>query len=257
MPRFIYKLKPSEKSEDDHMYSIKERDLTVLPIKYDLRTATNCVPDVLDQGQLGCCAGNEISNALRYCLKKEHAIDFQPSRLFIYYFARMIDGSPVAQDTGITIKAGMTCVQKFGACNEIKWPYYISKYQFQPSKDAIADSKTHIPNFTCTRVPQDLMSIKHALFSGFPIIVGISVYSSLECESTITTGEIPMPNTSSETLNGGHCVSLYGYDDTTKRFIMMNSWGISVGQHGWFTIPYEYILNSDLCCDLWTITFYK
>jgi C1A family cysteine protease len=74
----------------------------------------------------------------------------------------------------------------------------------------------------------------------------------MESEKTMKTGIVPMP-TSRDYLLGGHAVMLVGYDDSTKRFTMMNSWGTKVGKEGYFEIPYEYILDKNLCQELWCI----
>ena len=66
-----------------------------------------------------------------------------------------------------------------------------------------------------------------------------------------------MPNTKAERQLGGHCVGLYGYDDSTETFLMMNSWGKQAGQEGWFKIPYSYVLDPNLSSDFWTITYFK
>ncbi|HET6989863.1 MAG TPA: C1 family peptidase, partial [Bacteroidia bacterium] len=42
-------------------------------------------------------------------------------------------------------------------------------------------------------------------------------------------------------------------DDTSKRFIVRNSWNTDWGQKGYFTIPYDYLLNANLSDDFWTI----
>jgi C1A family cysteine protease len=52
---------------------------------------------------------------------------------------------------------------------------------------------------------------------------------------------------------GGHAILAVGYHDADQRFIMRNSWGTSWGMQGYFTIPYAYLTNSNLCDDLWTI----
>jgi len=44
-----------------------------------------------------------------------------------------------------------------------------------------------------------------------------------------------------------------GYDDPTQRFIVMNSWGTSWGMHGFFTMPYAYLTDTDLSADFWTV----
>jgi C1A family cysteine protease len=52
----------------------------------------------------------------------------------------------------------------------------------------------------------------------------------------------------------GHAVLMVGYDDATQRVIVRNSWGASWGQGGYFTMPYQYVVDRNLASDLWTIT---
>ena len=82
-------------------------DKAVLPTIYYL-ISTGFVPPILDQCTLGSCGPTQISNCLRFCLRKLKAKqDFQPSRLFIYYFTRLLEGSPLNEDTGISIRGGL------------------------------------------------------------------------------------------------------------------------------------------------------
>jgi len=53
---------------------------------------------------------------------------------------------------------------------------------------------------------------------------------------------------------GGHAVLACGYDDQAQHFIVRNSWGADWGQAGYFTMPYAYLLDSNLADDFWVIT---
>ena len=44
-----------------------------------------------------------------------------------------------------------------------------------------------------------------------------------------------------------------GYDDSTSRFLVRNSWSSGWGMQGYFTIPYDYVSNSNLADDFWYI----
>jgi C1A family cysteine protease len=55
-----------------------------------------------------------------------------------------------------------------------------------------------------------------------------------------------------DTPLGGHAVIICGYDMHTRRFRLQNCWGASWGDHGFFTVPFEYIMCRTLCWDLWT-----
>src|SRR6267143_5898468 len=46
-----------------------------------------------------------------------------------------------------------------------------------------------------------------------------------------------------------HAVLVVGYNDKDRRFILRNSWGKNWGLKGYFTLPYEYLLDSDLSKD--------
>jgi C1A family cysteine protease len=93
-------------------------------------------------------------------------------------------------------------------------------------------------------------SIKGCLAHGYPIVFGFTVYPSIDRAEA--HGVLPMPGTS-EREDGGHCVVLVGYNDKDRHFIVRNSWGTDWGDEGYFYMPYEYVLRSDLSTDFWTI----
>lgn len=236
--------------KEEH-YSVASSNL---PISFDLRSSGFVAP-ILNQGALGSCGPCEISNALRFCIRKEKSIDFQPSRLFIYYYARIIDNSPITEDTGISIKSALNAIQKYGVCSEENLPYDITKFTIKPSLQEISAALQHIKGFTYKSIPQNLISIKQALFSGFPIVLGIQVYDSFESDIVSKTGTVSLPTTT-DTLLGGHCCAAIGYCDTTQTFTLCNSWG-NWGNAGYFTLPYNYLLDPKLASDFWQISYFK
>jgi C1A family cysteine protease len=66
------------------------------------------------------------------------------------------------------------------------------------------------------------------------------------------TGIVPMPGRDEQSL-GGHAVVIVGYDVAAKTVICRNSWGSGWGMKGYFTMPFDYILNSDLAEDFWVV----
>lgn len=255
-PKYTYTYKKEPKDERDLKFSLEvKQELVNLPPKVDLR-ATGCIPPILDQLMLNSCVACATCNALMYCLKKQKSIVFQPSRLYMYYFCRFIENT-VNQDAGCYIRTAMKEIQTYGACNELLWPYYISRYKLRPNNVCVRDGLTHVPGFKYMSLDHDLNQIKTALAAGYPIICGVEVYQSFESEAALTTGHIPVPNVETETFLGGHAILLIGYDDETKLCTFMNSWGTRVGDKGYFTLPYEYITSHGLAFDFWTITFFK
>ena len=94
--------------------------------------------------------------------------------------------------------------------------------------------------------------MKGCLASGYPFILGFSVYESFETLAVAAGGHAPMPNPT-ETLLGGHAVLAVGYEDDKQWFLMRNSWGTRWGLAGYFTLPYDYLLDANLSDDFWTI----
>jgi C1A family cysteine protease len=224
-----------------------------LPITLDLRTLNpKFIPAVLDQGSLGSCTANACSNALRYLLRKEKVKDWQPSRLYIYWFTRFLEGT-VNEDSGAYIRTTMTAVHTYGACDEKILPYNINKFKNKPSNSAVRAATPNTRDFKYLSVDTTLTAIRQCLHAGFPIIFGMEVYESFETEHVATTGIVPMPNKGSEELLGGHAVTLFGYNDIKKQFIVMNSWGASWGDKGYFYLPYDYL---PYMSDLWTMKFF-
>jgi C1A family cysteine protease len=101
-------------------------------------------------------------------------------------------------------------------------------------------------------VPQVLAQMKGCLASGYPFVYGFTVYESFESTQVAQTGIVPMP-ASSEKVLGGHAVLAVGYDDSSQRFIVRNSWGPGWSLKGYFTVPYAYLTDSNLSDDFWTI----
>jgi len=218
----------------------------------DLRN-TNFCPPVLDQGQLGSCTANASSNALRFLLKKEKLKEWQPSRLYIYWFSRFLEGT-TGEDSGCYIRDVMSSIHTYGACDEKLLPYNINIFRNRPSNTCVRNATPHIKNFKYLSVSNNLTSIKNCLASGFPIVFGFDVYESFETQEVANTGIVPMPDTSSEELLGGHCVCIYGYNDTKKQYLVMNSWGSGWGDKGYFYLPYDYV--NLYGSDLWTLRFF-
>jgi C1A family cysteine protease len=96
--------------------------------------------------------------------------------------------------------------------------------------------------------------MKQSIIEGFPFVFGINIYETFESENVKNTGNVPMPDTSNEKLLGGHAVMAVMFDDDKKVFGCRNSWGTNWGDKGYFYLPYDYILNSDLASDFWIIT---
>ena len=217
-----------------------------LPAAVDLRP--EC-PPVYDQGQLGSCTGNGIAGAIEFDQKKQGTTEYTPSRLFIYYNERVIEGT-VNQDAGAQIRDGIKAVVKLGAPPEDDWPYNITEFAKKPPVQAYTDAKKDVVA-SYARVAQDVTQMRGCLAAGFPFVFGFTVYDSFESQEVAQTGIVPMPSPG-ESVLGGHCVVAVGYDDSQRHFIIRNSWGTGWGQQGYCFMPYE-LMSRQLANDFWTI----
>ena len=81
---------PDRPDARNHLFSAPLEILGNPPTEVDLRP--QC-PEIYDQGTLNCCTGNVIAAAIEFDLIKQNLQDFIPSRLFIYYNEREIEGT--------------------------------------------------------------------------------------------------------------------------------------------------------------------
>jgi C1A family cysteine protease len=249
--RFGYGWIPDLPDRRDQLFRMR-RKARAVPRSVDLRT--RC-PVVYDQGQLGSCTANAIGAAVEFNQRKQRLPQpFTPSRLFIYYNERALEGTLPA-DSGAMLRDGIKSVASQGTCPEPMWPYVEDNFAERPTSSCYKVAKAH-PALRYNRLSQDVGHMKACLADGYPFVFGFTVYESFEREIVASSGVVPMPD-SSETVLGGHAVMAVGYDDSSSRLLARNSWGTDWGMGGYFTIPYAYVADNHLADDFWTIRLVK
>jgi C1A family cysteine protease len=236
---------------------------TAVPGKVDLSPH---MPPIYDQGQLGSCTGNGIARVLEYQSIREGEPTVTPSRLFIYYNERVIEGT-VNQDAGAAIRDGIKVVASEGAPPESEWPYSDANpgpFDQKPPPNVYLDATEHE-----ALVYQRIVlggpgaPLRSALAAGLPIVFGFSVPAYFEDGTWDPTKEplrVPGPN---DHFIGGHCVVISGYDFTCTRFSDLafqceNSWGASWGMNGRFWVDAHWFdANAGLASDFWVISKVK
>lgn len=233
----------------DHFRAV--RPTFGLPKLVDLRP--HC-PPVYDQGQLGSCTANAIAAAFDF-ERKRQGLDFVgPSRLFVYYNEREMEGT-VGYDAGAELRDGIKSVAKQGVCPETEWPYDISRFRETPSIECY-DTALKDRSVEYGRIDQSLDQIRATLAAGYPFVFGISIFPSFESEEVAKTGIVPMPEPNEKPL-GGHALMAAGYDDSRGAALIRNSWGTGWGASGYFWLPYSYLTNANLAADFWDIKLVK
>jgi C1A family cysteine protease len=234
-----YGWRPQLPDARDKVYAPR---LKSLPAEYDLRPS---MPPVYDQGQLGSCTGNAIAGAMEYERDRQGLSDFIPSRLFVYYNERALEGT-VSSDSGAAIRDGIKVVNTDGVCPETLWPYNVGMFAVKPPQRCyVAAKKDLAVQYEAIATLGDL---KDAIASNLSVVFGFTVHQSFESQAVAQTGVMPLPKPGDPVV-GGHAVLAVGYSDPKSQIIVRNSWGASWGDHGYFYMPYQYLTGSKVSVD--------
>lgn len=242
---------PDTPDQRDLTYKPRLRLAKKPPKVVDLRDQ---MPPVYDQGKLGSCTAQALAAAFDFNRQKQGVPFMDPSRLFIYWNERHLEGT-VEVDAGAQLRTGVKVLVRYGTPDEETWPYHITKFKDKPHKDAYEEAERN-QTLTYERILRSEDGSCSDMFSclneGFPFVTGFMVYESFESANTNKTGIVPMPKMDEQPL-GGHAVLVVGYDWDKKHFICRNSWGKKWGDDGYCYMPFEYLQRGDLAADQWTL----
>jgi C1A family cysteine protease len=242
----VYRWKPDTNKLNDK-YKKYTRNIISPNLKKVVDNEAHCGP-VLNQGKLGSCTANAISGAYTYRYNLENDInsssddEFLPSRLFIYYNERSMEGT-TSTDAGAEIKDGIKSVSTTGICPESMWTYDISKFTDKPSEECYEEAKKDHHVVKSHRVIKTLDSMKGCLETGRVFVLGFVVFESFEDPTKWNGNVMPIPE-KNEIVLGGHAVLCVGFDDDKQCFKIRNSWGEEWGDKGNFYMPYKFMTGS-------------
>ena len=240
-----YGTHPDIPDKRDHYF--KPQLKKALPESADLRPH---FPPVYDQKKLNSCSANAIGAAVWYEARRAHPRVQSPSRLFIYYNERAKERK-VAENAPVSLRDGYKSISRTGVCPESMWPYLTKKFRDRPPKPCYAAAEQERV-IGYARVHRKADDLRACIASGHPFTLGISVHESFESERMKRTGRAAMPKRGERVL-GGHAVVAVGYHDQSQRFMLRNSWGKKWGLDGYFTLPYDYLLDENYAWDFWMI----
>lgn len=247
LPQHTFGWIPDHPDFRDQTFSLQGILTVNVPKSIDLSAK---LPPVWDQGMTNSCTAHAISAAILYSQVRQSLVSTNPSRLFIYFNERVLEGR-AGIDGGASLRDGMKVINSQGYASEAVWPFDAAKINTTPSAVAYLSGRRHKVLSYQTVIHSENF-VKKTLAAGFPIALGLSVFESFETLAAMQTGIIPMPD-KSEGFLGGHAVTLVGYDDIKRLFKFRNSWGTSWGNKGYGYLPYDYIFNPGLAMDFWTV----
>jgi len=217
-----------------------------------ITSVKNKVLTIYDQGQLGSCTSNAFCGAYLILENiKNGAVLFEPSRLFLYFYERLIE-DPTHNindltDSGADVIDGESYVLASGICSETSWPYIISQYNVRPPLTCNIEATSHkIAEYHTIPLDANLINnIKLSLNNQTPVLIALQAFESFESLYTEQTGVVTMPAPTEQSL-GGHEMVIVGYTDNVKLFTVLNSWSNTWGKQGFCYMPYAYITNPNL-----------
>jgi C1A family cysteine protease len=231
-----------------------------VPARYALGITQSSLPSVVDlspkcslvanQGDMSSCVAFAVIGAMEYLENVQNKSEVSLSPQFVYYNERMLEGT-VASDSGSYVEDGIRVLTTYGACELSLWPYNELDLYIRPTDAAYADAAKR-KALKYSVVVQDQTSVMTSLAQGYPVVFGFLVYSSFESQEVAASGIVPMP-LSTDTMLGGHCVLIVGYDLNRQMFLIRNSWGPNWGINGYCWMPLAYVLNPSLSHGMYAI----
>ncbi|HEY7419698.1 MAG TPA: hypothetical protein VH593_31245, partial [Ktedonobacteraceae bacterium] len=161
---------------------------------------------VTNQGNLGSCTGHAGANGVEGILH-----DGQRSPLYLYYYDRLVDGTPATVDGGATMLALCKALQQYGIPPESAWPYDVSRFSQRPP--ASADTQT-VKIESYSQVQGTGLALLQGTWAALAqaendpsisIVLALDVYP--EFENSSPDGKKQMPGPWSAAL-GGHAIEV-------------------------------------------------
>jgi C1A family cysteine protease len=238
---------PDSKDKRDYPYCLKPIEI---PNRKDLSETGYDIRPVYKQNYSDC-VWNALLQVIHFIRCKEKLPIVNQSRLFGYNLTRILENS-LNSDCGCMIRDAIKVAFKNGVCPEDDFPYKNELLYKEPPKKAYEDALNY-QTLEYRRLNNTIIQeIKNVIASGYPFLGGLMLYSGVYSEEFYKTGKLQYPSPEEYPV-GGHGLSFFGYNDKVRRFFGPNSWGLDFGVSGWFSVPYDYITDSDLAMDFWTI----
>jgi C1A family cysteine protease len=210
-----------------------------LPAAWDWRDVDgrNYVTPVKHQGDCGSCTAfgtaATVESGLKIALQDPDLdVDLSEAHLYFCYARRDCE-------RGMWPPEPLDAIRDHGVVDESCYPYVGRKQDC----NVCGDANTRLTFIDSWRRYVTTASMKIWLTSMGPLIACFSVYSDFRRYRsgvyTQVTGE----------YEGGHTVSVIGYDDNDGCWICKNSWGTGWGNNGFFRIGYG---ECGIDSEMWT-----
>ena len=166
-------------------------------------------------------------------IQKNKLKDYLPSRLHLYYFARLIENK-LGKNIEVKFPNIFKAIEQYGICTEKEYPYDVNKVNNLP------EIQTEKINIIHGVLHEDIYCIKKQLSKGVPVLFTFDIFSNFLTDTVKQTGYVKMPLHKERPI-GKISSAIYGYRNSSNCFICMNNNGVEWGEKGFFYLPYEYV----------------
>lgn len=192
------------------------------------------VPAVMNQGRTSSCVAQALAAAVAIREEIHNLHSGFPSRLFIYYYARIFhDGH--RRDDGTYIRTACKGLQMYGAPQEKFWPFRSRLINKQPKW--VASNHAHPRRngvYYKIKSSDRTSRIMAAIDNGYPIVFGMRVDNAF-----LKSRGPHIIDTPQGKQVGGHAMVIIGYEQDGEKilFRILNSWGTKWrdGGFAWLT----------------------
>ena len=230
----------------DMLFAAQPETLANLPTNVDLGP----FPPIYDQGRTGSCTAQAGAAVFDYARKRQGFEFMSPSKLFLYYATRLLEGS-TESDSGAQLRDVIKALRTYGVCEEIIWPFNETMVTRRPDQKAwdLATEDMVVRYRSVQQTPEQIMG---CLAEGYGIIFGFLVFD--QYQRLGDTALVSMPGVGDRPL-GGHANVLRGYSTIGGRVRVRarNSWGTGWGSQGECWFPMEFLTSRQICADFWAV----
>ncbi|HEY8279590.1 MAG TPA: C1 family peptidase [Bdellovibrionota bacterium] len=217
------------------------KDLTLVPaanaltagtdsVDWRSRDGQNWVTPMLNQGNCGSCVAYATVGALETQMNISRRAPFLNMR---YSTDMLFACGGGGCDRGWWPSSAASFLQRTGVVDEACMPATMSATGEDASCSLkCSDSVQRSQKVTSVATPSGIEAVKSALRRG-PLVTTLDVYADFIVYSSgvykHSTGE----------YLGGHAISIVGFDDARRAWIIRNSWGPEWGDHGFAYVSYD------------------
>jgi hypothetical protein len=220
---------------------------------------------IYDQGQTSSCTGWAFAQAIMLRLAVLGSNIPLPSPEAIYVFGRAIarklqgqDATTPLTDSGAQPSLIVQGINQWGAPSNDAWPFDPNTINDEPNLAELKAAAAFVIQ-SCYRVSSTgagrLQDIRHAIASGYPVLIGTAVDQAFENYMGGTDKKTGLPNVVTapdpEQVLGGHMMHLVGYD-ANAMFRGVNQWGTSWGDRGLYYAD-ESFITTNLMTDIYVL----